>query len=127
LLRLNVPPNSTIHPFALGEEEGVVAFAECEALDMSHIGEGDLQVRVRTVDSLGLTPDFIKIDVEGFEPQVLRGASQTLAAGPIVMFEALTSELLEECTSILIAANPRYRINDMGSGENFVARTSGGY
>jgi FkbM family methyltransferase len=32
LLRLNVPPNSTIHPFALGEEEGVVAFAECEAL-----------------------------------------------------------------------------------------------
>jgi FkbM family methyltransferase len=124
LLRLNVPPNATIHPFALGEEEGVAAFAECEALDTSHIGEGDLQVPVRTVDSLDLKPSFIKIDVEGFEPQVLRGAARTLAAGPTVMFEALTPELLEECTSILAAANPRYRVSDMGSGENFLASVS---
>jgi len=122
LLQLNAPPNCTVHPFALGEKEGVVAFAECEALDMSHIGEGDLQVPVRTVDSLGLRPSFIKIDVEGFEPQVLRGAAQTLAAGPIVMFEALTPKLLEECTSILAAANARYHVIDMGSGENFLAR-----
>jgi FkbM family methyltransferase len=121
MLRLNAPPNATVHPFALGEEEGVVEFAECEALDMSHIGEGDLQVPVRTVDSFGLTPDFIKIDVEGFEPQVLRGAAKTLAAGPIVMFEALTPDLLKECTSILVAANPGYLVKDMGSGENFLA------
>jgi FkbM family methyltransferase len=121
LLGLNVPRYSTVHPFALGEEEGVAAFAECEALDTSHIGEGDLQVPVRTVDSLDLKPSFIKIDVEGFEPQVLRGAARTLAAGPTVMFEALTPELLDECTSVLAAANPRYRVSDMGSGENFLA------
>lgn len=127
MLRLNAPPNSTIHPFALGEREGTVAFAECEALDMSHIGEGDLQVPVRTVDSLGLKPAFIKIDVEGFEPEVLLGATQTLATGPIVMFEALTPQLLERCTSILRAANPRYQVADMGSGENFLATVSGNH
>jgi FkbM family methyltransferase len=123
LLRLNAPLNSTIHPFALGEEEGVVAFAECEALDMSHIGQGDLKVPVRTEDSLELAPSYLKIDVEGFEPHVLRGARRTLAAGPMVMFEALTSELVQECTSILVSANRRYRVHDMGSGENFLAST----
>jgi hypothetical protein len=37
------------------------------------------------------------------------------------MFEALTPDLLKECTSILVAANPGYLVKDMGSGENFLA------
>jgi FkbM family methyltransferase len=121
LLRENAPPNCTIHPVAIGDHEGVARFAELEALDESHLAEDGLEVALRTVDSLGIRPDLIKIDVEGYEPQVLKGATETLRRGPMLMFEALTSEALEECRSIILAANPGYRFHDMGSGENFFA------
>lgn len=123
LLRHNAPANSTVHAIAIGERDGIAHFAELEAVDESHIAETGLPVQMRTVDSLDLKPDFIKIDVEGYEPQVLRGAINTLKTGPIVMFEALTHGALSECAAIITSANPAYRISDMGSGENFLART----
>jgi FkbM family methyltransferase len=121
LLRENVPPNCTIHPIAIGERDGITHIAELEALDESHVAETGLAVQVRTVDSLDLNPDFIKIDVEGYEPQVLRGAAETLKRGPMLMFEALTPKALEECVSIIRTSNPKYHIDDMGSGKNFFA------
>lgn len=121
LLKENAPANCTIHAVAIGDRDGAAHIAELEALDQSHLAERGLEVPMRTVDSLGLEPDLIKIDVEGFEPSVLRGATQTLKLGPILMFEALSDGALEECTSIIRSANPRYRIEDMGSGENFLA------
>jgi FkbM family methyltransferase len=121
LLRLNAPANCTIHPIAIGEKNGSTHLAEVEACDRSHIATNGLRVPIRTIDSLDLDPDFIKIDVEGYEPQVLRGSIETLKRGPIVMFEALTPAAFEECCAILLKANPFYRISDMGSGENFLA------
>lgn len=48
----------------------------------------DTEVPIRRLDDHHLTPDFIKIDVEGFEDGVLRGLSETLAARlPAVMVE----------------------------------------
>ncbi|MET0293400.1 MAG: FkbM family methyltransferase [Phenylobacterium sp.] len=42
--------------------------------------QGPLSVRVRTLDSLGLVAcDLIKVDVEGWEEGVLRGAAATIA------------------------------------------------
>jgi len=122
LLRLNAPDNCTVHPVAIGDQNGTVHFAEMEAFDMSHVADEGIEVPMRTVDSFGLKPDFIKIDVEGYEPQVLRGAMSTLKAGPIVMFEALTPQGFDECRAILLSANPVYTFADMGSGENFLAR-----
>lgn len=41
--------------------------------------EGDLEVEVRTLDSLDLPfVDFIKIDVEGWEHPVVKGAAETI-------------------------------------------------
>jgi FkbM family methyltransferase len=46
------------------------------------------RIRVETVDSLGFSPDFMKIDTEGFELHVVRGAKATLAkAQPTVVME----------------------------------------
>jgi FkbM family methyltransferase len=45
-------------------------------------------VRTITLDSLGLAPNFIKIDTQGTEISVLRGAAETLARSrPVIMCE----------------------------------------
>jgi hypothetical protein len=52
------------------------------------VGAGKLAVAVRTLDSVRLTPDFVKIDVEGAEDRVIAGASETLRrCSPLIMAE----------------------------------------
>lgn len=53
------------------------------------IGDGGQSVWMVTVDSLNLSAcDFIKIDVEGFEPHVLSGAAETIRKfSPVISFE----------------------------------------
>jgi FkbM family methyltransferase len=121
LLRENAPENSTIHAIAIGDHNGIAHIQEAEAVDESYIATTGIPVQMRTIDSLALAPDLIKIDVEGFEPAVLRGAAETLKNGPIIMFEALTAAALAHCSAIIVEANPAYSIRDMGSGQNFLA------
>ena len=53
------------------------------------VGQGGERVSMISIDSLNLTScQFIKIDVEGFEPLVIQGASKTLQAfHPPVLYE----------------------------------------
>lgn len=54
------------------------------------IGNGGEDIETMTVDSLNLTEcDYIKIDVEGFEPLVLIGAEKTIKKfKPTILFES---------------------------------------
>jgi len=85
-LALNEIGNALVYPDGCGEAEGEAVLpwidydkkANFGAISLAEEGEG-LRVRIRTIDSLGLDQcGLIKIDVEGFEAGVLRGAADTI-------------------------------------------------
>lgn len=79
---------------ALGHKEGVVSFSDKNNDDMNRVGidgEGRV-VKLATLDSfLGHINDIrlIKIDVEGYEINVLQGATETLNKTDMVFFETI--------------------------------------
>lgn len=103
LLRMNTDnlTNVTLHDDALSDREGVGEFYVRDHGDASSlISDGDgrpIQVKLTTLDKKlsreeigSRRVDFIKIDVEGAELNVLRGAVKTIQAHqPIVYFEFL--------------------------------------
>lgn len=91
-LMRNVGAEATIYACALGDCEGTVDVDTAVTTVANRYGSeattmmaavsdlGDLQVECRTLDSFELADvDFIKIDVEGYEPRVIRGAADTIA------------------------------------------------
>lgn len=87
---------ATLREVALGEAEGTVDMAAesdaaCGQTGVASAGNGNVAkaVPARTLDSFGLTDvDFIKIDCEGYELCVLRGAVKTLERWrPVVIVE----------------------------------------
>jgi FkbM family methyltransferase len=95
--RLNGAVDAEIHQTALSDEPGLFKYGRSGANgtisefdgDPSHIGSYDL-VRAATLDQIvnGDRVDMIKIDVEGAEGRVLRGAKETLRdQQPLLVFE----------------------------------------
>jgi len=97
----NLDPRVTILNVAFGDTNGTVDFHEAEDSTMGSLAVGGykgqpgdvIQVKCRTLDSiveqLNLAPDFMKIDVEGFEHIVLSGARRTLGTfHPRIVLEA---------------------------------------
>ena len=88
-LRLNPQLPVKAYPVALGSTESVATLrtvAGNAGGTSVAVGTGD--VEVVPLDSFRLSPRFVKIDVEGHEAEVLRGAKQTLARSkPIVVVE----------------------------------------
>jgi FkbM family methyltransferase len=85
---LNAPDRTTMLPYALGAAPGTIRI-DARPTDnsgnarVSDDGEG---VEVVTLDSLGLLNiDLLKIDVEGYEYEVLLGGEQTIRAQKPVM------------------------------------------
>lgn len=81
--------NVTLHEHAVGSGAGVTGVnAHADNSGKSSLVKGDA-VEVRSIDSYGLQDvALIKIDVEGYEPEVLLGAADTIArCKPLVVFE----------------------------------------
>ena len=90
--------NITIHKSGLGDQAGTamisvpVGSTNCGQYSMvdflEHQHAASETVPVARLDDFDLSPDLIKMDVQGYEPWVLRGALQTLSrCAPVLMLE----------------------------------------
>lgn len=79
----------TLHPIALGMQEGTVSIKTAPTSSGDSWVSGDGDIPMRTLDSFAFEHvDFIKIDCEGYEENVLRGAVATIDAWrPVIMVE----------------------------------------
>jgi FkbM family methyltransferase len=75
------------HQLALGDQKGSIQ-VESDHGPAARVGRGAETVEVTTIDEFGRQhppPTFIKIDIEGFEPQCLAGAKGTITStAPVV-------------------------------------------
>lgn len=63
---------------------------EIQFFDQKKLSVETMALEIKTLDSLDLEPDFIKIDVQGFEYQVLLGGKETIMrCKPIFMIESV--------------------------------------
>ncbi len=92
-VRLNKTENVSIIHAAAGDREGTVHFTSRRSDDQNCISNSGPKVPLRTLDSL--LPDvpvrLLKIDVEGFELFVLRGAGRSLQRAEMIYFESCES------------------------------------
>ena len=86
------PSKISHHVTALGEEPGVMYTKPGVGRIKSdqYGGSNTLKVEVNTLDSYSLFSDvdFIKMDVEGYEPNIIRGAVETIQSNwPVILCE----------------------------------------
>ena len=89
-LEMNDIRNVKVLPFALGDKRTKIVLQAAGGGTSVFRDDGWFteEVEVYTLDSFELEPDFIKIDTEGFEIPVLKGAINTLRnSSPLVMIE----------------------------------------
>ena len=83
----NCPADVETHQLAVGNERKMIALSEDNFTQARRV-IGDGSIPMVTIDSLRLEDvDLIKIDVEGYEMEVLKGAVQTLKNVEYIMIE----------------------------------------
>ena len=83
----NVPDDVETHQLAVGQQQKMISLSKDNFTQSKRvIGEGTIPMI--TVDSLKMDDvDVIKIDVEGYEMEVLKGALETLKTTKYLMIE----------------------------------------
>jgi len=99
------------HNVALGEHAGFSRITNNASSSRLSLEEGEV-VEVRTLDSFDLRPTLLKIDVEGDELKVLRGAAETIRAyAPKIAVACYHSaEQIFSIPSLILDLNPQYRV-----------------
>ena len=122
-LKINDVQNVTVVEAAVAEKAGFTLFQEGDTRSTGHITDRVTALQVTTVsldsfvESIGRKiPDLVKIDVEGGEGEVLRGARTLLAERKTVFIVSLHDDFQKQsCTEILRTSG--YRIFKIDQGE----------
>jgi FkbM family methyltransferase len=114
-LRWNRASNTTILPYAVSGAMGEMSFGWDESQRASsiasHLGGSGWTVPVRQIDALIASgelpsPDFLKIDVEGAEIELLQGAARLLTGNrPLtIVLSTHSLEMHDQCCEVLRSA-----------------------
>jgi len=114
----NKRTNVIIHRVALSDREGSARFAGGGGTGTGRLAnDGGVEVELTTIDTVaraqGVSPDFIKIDVEGAGAEVLHGATEILENNRPVVYLSLHS------------AHERDRSTELLSSFGYTARRDG--
>ncbi|HYM06649.1 MAG TPA: FkbM family methyltransferase [Terriglobales bacterium] len=106
----------TLWPYAIGKQDGKVGF-RVTSTAASRIDKSDYyEVECRSLDSLlqerGLTPTYIKMDIEGAEPAAIEGAAETLRNAMPVLSACLyhRCEHLWQIPLLISRLAPEYKL-----------------
>ena len=132
-------PQTTLHPLAVGDREGRATFSITTNGTTSSIGtqvaaKQTIEVQLNTLDNLAghlQRIDFVKIDVEGFEFNVMRGGMSLIKNHmPLIYFEFLDDQAnarkvsIREYESLLTPlgyqlrwVSPNYPFDDLTTSE----------
>ncbi len=126
LLELNPDLPIEVIPVAVTDHDGTAIFSLMPEDTMGKLADSEFQfearaddkfeVTVRSLDSLMIEKGWqdvgiIKIDVEGAELSVLKGATKLLATcKPVLVIEVHTFALLQSCTAFLESVGYRAQI-----------------
>jgi len=96
----------TVHQVALGETRGRMTIHWDTDYGLASLaldrGENSAVVEVETIDAIGVPPpDFLKVDAEGYEYNVFRGAEKLLKTAPPFIFFESTCEDRKSTESLL--------------------------
>ncbi len=124
-VEVNRANNVEIHRLALSDYNGSATFAVAPSSLMGHLsGEtrvsaDAMQVQTRTVDGFvadgGKVPDLLKVDVEGAEADVIRGAAATIASRPPRMLVEVHSDAA--ALALVEALPASYTFWDIATGK----------
>lgn len=100
-VRRNALDNVEVFPTAVGAADGTVSLRTGLNGTVAQDGTGEVEVPLRALDSaLDRRIDFLKIDVEGYEGQVLAGAERVLFEDRPVLFVEVHPGLLAPPTTV---------------------------
>jgi FkbM family methyltransferase len=123
-LEMNRVRNAEVLPLAVAASSGTARFNVAESPAMGGLAEGGgLEVATETLDRLVgggrvRRPDFLKIDVEGAEHDVLRGAAAVLReARPTIFLSAHGWKQHELCSALLTEAGYRLELLRDGAAD----------
>ena len=111
-VRWNRLPNVEVHPFALSDFDGESRFGGAGTSKMFSLGGGSEVVQVRSAETLVNAkvcpaPTFVKIDVEGAEPETVAGVLRVLPSSARLLIAIHGPQADQRCTTLLEAAGFR--------------------